>query len=61
MFYYSNYTTCVDDDDSDEYRDENEGSIISSLISQLRCVCPSYCRFSAAGISIPWGCILKTY
>ena len=27
-----------DEDDFDEYRDENEGSIITSLISQLRCV-----------------------
>ena len=42
MFMYS-----VDDDDNalmmDDYRDENEGSIITSLISQLRyCPCLSF-------------------
>lgn len=36
MFYHS---SPADADDDVEYRDEKEGSIITSLISQLRCVC----------------------
>lgn len=35
MRYFSPADPC---DDVDDYRDENEGSIIASLISQLRCV-----------------------
>ena len=39
MRYFTSAPPCDDaDDGTSEYRDENEGSIISSLISQLRYV-----------------------
>lgn len=38
MLRYSTHNT--DHDDAHEHRDENEGSIIMSLIGQLRCALP---------------------